>query len=120
MIDIKHLEQLNAQQLRETVLSLIETMASQSAVIERKDREIAFKQAVIDKITHEMAVLKRLKFAAKSEAFSAEQRSLLDEAIDADMEALQRELDALQPPAKDAALMRVVITKRLSTPSFNA
>ena len=101
VINATHLDQLSAQQLRETVLSLIETMASQSAVIERKDREIAFKQAVIDKITHEMAVLKRLKFAAKSEAFSAEQRSLLDEAIDADMQALQRELDAVQPPVKD-------------------
>ena len=43
-----------------------------------KDREIAFKQATIDKITHEMAVLKRLKFAARSEAFNAEQKSLLE------------------------------------------
>jgi transposase len=38
-------------------------------------QQIAFKQAVIDKLTHEMAMLKRLKFAAKSEAFSAEQRA---------------------------------------------
>ena len=101
MIDATHLDQLNAQQLRQTVRSLIGTMASQASQIERKDREIAFKQAVIDKITHEMAVLKRLKFAAKSEAFNAEQKSLLDETIDADMEALQRELDALQQPVKD-------------------
>ena len=101
MIDTTHLDQLNAQQLREAVRSLMQAMTGQSATIERKDREIAFKQAVIDKITHEMAVLKRLKFAAKSEAFSAEQRSLLDEAIDADMQALQRELDAVQPPVKD-------------------
>ena len=86
MIDATQLSQLNAQQLRETVLSLINTMAS---------------QAIIEKITHEMAVLKRLKFAAKSEAFKAEQKSLLEESVDADMEALQRELDALQPPAKD-------------------
>ena len=101
MIDATHLDQLNAQQLRQTVRSLIGTMASQASQIERKDREIAFKQAVIDKIPHEMAVLKRLKFAAKSEAFNAEQKSLLDETIDADMEALQRELDALQQPVKD-------------------
>ena len=103
MINATHLNQLTAQQLRETVLSLIETTASQSAVIQRKDREIAFKQAVIDKITHEMAVLKRLKFAAKSEAFNAEQKSLLDETIDADMEALQRELDAVQPPKEGSS-----------------
>jgi transposase len=35
-----------------------------------------------------MAVLKRLKFAATSQAFTAEQRSLLEESIDADLEAL--------------------------------
>lgn len=103
MIDTTQLDQLNAQQLRVTVLSLMEKMAGQSAAIERKDREIAFKQAVIDKITHEMAVLKRLKFAAKSEAYSSEQKSLLDETIDADLEALQRELNAVQPPVKDDA-----------------
>ena len=85
MINATHLDQLDAQQLRETVLCLMETMAGHSATIKRKDREIAFKQAVLDKIIHEMAVLKRLKLAAKSEAFSTEQRSLLDETIDAEM-----------------------------------
>jgi transposase len=108
VIDTTQLGQLNAQQLREAVLSMIGTMASQASEIERKgreierkDREIAFKQAIIEKITHEMAVLKRLKFAAKSEAFNAEQKSLLEETIDADMEALQRELDVLDVPPKD-------------------
>jgi hypothetical protein len=43
---------------RETVLSLRGTMASQQAEIERKDREVAFRQAFIDKLTHEMAILK--------------------------------------------------------------
>jgi len=52
VIDTTQLDQLNAQQLRETVLCLLDTMAGQSAAIKRKDREIAFKQAVIDKITH--------------------------------------------------------------------
>jgi transposase len=40
---------------------------------------------LIDKLTHENAVLKRLKFAAKSEKFglqSAEQKSLLEETLD--------------------------------------
>ena len=42
-----------------------------------------------------MAVLKRLKFAAKSEAFNAEQKSLLEETIDADLAAMERELEDL-------------------------
>ena len=59
---------------REVVRSLVSDVATKEAVIarhdaeiERRDREIAFKQAVIDRINHEMAVLKRLKFAARSE-----------------------------------------------------
>ena len=98
MINATHLDRLNAQQLRETVLSLVETMASQSAVIERKDREIAFKQAFIDKLTHEMAVLKRLKFAAQSEAYNVEQKSLLEESIDTDLAALAAEIEQAAPP----------------------
>jgi len=43
---------------------------------------------LVENMTHEMAVLKRLKFAAKSEAYSPEQRSLLEEAIDADIAAI--------------------------------
>ena len=67
----------------------------------RRDAEIAFKQAIIDKINHEMAVLKRLKFAAKSEAFNPEQKSLLEETIDADLAALQAELDKVVPDTPD-------------------
>ena len=37
--------------------------------------EVKHKDAVIEKLTHENAVLKRLKFAAQSERFNAEQRS---------------------------------------------
>ena len=101
MIDTTHLGQLNAQQLRETVLSLAGTLESQAAEIERKDREIAFKQAFIDKLTHEMAVLKRLKFAAQSEAFNAEQKSLLEETIDTDLAALAAEIERAEPSPPD-------------------
>ena len=90
MIDTTQLNQIDAPQLREMVRSLMGTVVA-------KDREIAFKQATIDKITHEMAVLKRLKFAARSEAFNAEQKSLLEETIDADLAALQAELDKVRP-----------------------
>ena len=94
MIDTTQLDQLDAPHLREMVRSLMSTVVA-------KDREIAFKQATIDKITHEMAVLKRLKFAASSEAFNAEQTSLLEETIDADLAALQAELDKVRPSEKD-------------------
>jgi transposase len=103
VIDEKQLQTLNAQQLREAMRSLMSEMASKSAVIERQEREAAFNRATIDKLTHEMAVLKRLKFAAKSEAFTAEQKSLLEESIDADLEALAREIEQRAPRSIDKA-----------------
>ena len=58
---------------------------------------------LVEKMTHEMAVLKRLKFAAKSEGYSPEQRSLLEESIDADIAAIEGELDKVKgkPAAGD-------------------
>lgn len=60
-------------------------------------REVRHKQALIDKITHENAVLKRLKFGLAREHFSAEQHSLIEDTIDADIEAVQTELALLSP-----------------------
>ncbi|MCR8958758.1 IS66 family transposase [Variovorax sp. S2] len=94
-MDTADLDHLDAQQLREMVLSLRRGAAADKLEIARREHEIAFKQAAIDKLTHEMAVLKRLKFAAKSEAFNAEQKSLLEETIDADLAAMERELEEL-------------------------
>jgi transposase len=82
---------MDAQQLREFATGLIETLAS-------KDSELRYKQLKIDQLTHEMAVLKRWKFAARSEQLHGAQGSLLDEAIDADLEAIGAELAALRSP----------------------
>ena len=94
MIDGAQIEALSAQQLRQIVRSLMVDVAGQR-------NEIAFKQATIDKLTHEMAVLKRLKFAAKSEAFTAEQKSLIEETLDADLAALALEIERRAPIAKN-------------------
>jgi transposase len=92
-----NLDRLDAQQLREMVRSLIGRVEAGDLEIDRRDRELAFKQATIDKLTHEMAVLKRLKFASKSEAFIAEQRNLLEDTLDADLAAMELELEQLTP-----------------------
>ncbi|WP_414629852.1 IS66 family transposase [Burkholderia cepacia] len=77
------LDALDVQQLR--------------AALRAARADAAFKQVVIDKLTHENAILKRLKFAAQSEKFSAEQKSLLDETLDSDLAAVAAEIEALQP-----------------------
>jgi transposase len=76
--------------------------AAVRALAKRLMAEVHFKQATIDKLTHENAVLKRLKFAAQSERFNAEQKSLLEETLEADLQAVSEEIEALQPP-KDTA-----------------
>jgi len=93
----QNLHSLDLAELRQVAQSLMTAAAERDAIIERKERELAFKQATIDKLTHEMAVLKRLKFAAKSEAFNAEQKSLIEEALDADLAALAREIERRTP-----------------------
>lgn len=90
------LARMDAQQLREFAAGLIETLTS-------KDRELQYKQLKIEQLTHEMAVLKRWKFAARSEQLHGSQRSLLDETIDADLEAIAAELETLSSPPRAPA-----------------
>lgn len=100
MIAIENFDTLNPEQLRQVLRALQAEVALKDEIIVRQERESALKQATIDKLTHEMAVLKRLKFAAKSEAFTAEQKSLIEETIDTDLAALAAEIEALKPGKK--------------------
>ena len=121
------LTSLNAEQLRELARDLIAKVARQDAqithsdqqigerdlqitrldlqiasldqAISSKDREILYRQAKIDQLTHEMAVLKRWKFGRSREHLDAGQVSLLDE-IDADIAAIEQELENLAPTPK--------------------
>lgn len=73
--------------------------------IASKDREIKYRQTKIDQLTHEMAVLKRWKFGRSREQLDSAQASLLDEAIDTDIAAIELELQTLAPtPLADAGL----------------
>jgi len=89
------LDSLDPQQLRQAVRELQE-------VVQRQSREVTHKQAIIDKLTHENAVLKRLKIAAQSERFDDTQRSLLEETLDADLQAVSEEIERLVPQDKPA------------------
>ena len=85
----KQLDQLNPQQLRDLTASLIQTVNQQAELLKSR-------QLKIDQLTHEMATLKRWGFARRSEQIDAVQRSVLDESIDADLEAIEIELEALR------------------------
>src|SRR5665213_2142063 len=47
----------------------------------------------IEQLTYEMATLERWRFARRSERLVAVQRSLLDESIDTDLEAISLEIE---------------------------
>jgi transposase len=85
VISTESLNTFDVEQLRHTVLEL--------------QAQLLHATALNEKLTHEMAVLKRLKFAAKSEGFNAVQRSLLEETLDADLADLAAQLEQARPSA---------------------
>jgi transposase len=84
VVEQQSLDNLGESQLREVAARLIAQLRHQSALVE--------------KLTFENALLKRMKFAAQSEKFSVEQRSLLEDEIEADLAAVSAEMDALDTP----------------------
>ena len=118
--------QMDADQLRALATTLIGELAERDVQISerdaelnardvqlaRRDEELKRKQLKIDQLTHEIATLNRWRYAKRSEQLDAMQRSLLDESIDADIEAISLEIEALQeksPSAPRAQPRRVAL-----------
>lgn len=74
-------------------------LADLRAQIARHQTELKHSQALNAKLTHENALLKRMKFAAQSERYNAEQKSLLEDEIEADLAAVAVEIEQLLPLA---------------------
>ena len=106
VVALESLQHLNAEQLRTLAAELIARITQQGQIIAAKDNDILYRQAKIDKLTHELATLKRWKFARSSEVLNAGQTSLLDETIEADIAAIELELQALAPAAKTSTQPR--------------
>src|SRR5450830_1987023 len=103
---LESLQNLNAEQLRCLAQELIARINEQSKTIAAKDSDILYRQAKIDKLTHELVTLKRWKFGRSSELLNANQTSWLDETLNADIAAIELELKALSPVAKTPAQPR--------------
>jgi transposase len=82
--------------LEEQLAQRDQLIAQNEAEIARRDRQILWLDTKVAKLTHEMAVLRRWKFGRSRESLSAEQLSLIDEAVDADIAAIEAELDGLR------------------------
>lgn len=89
------LDQLSADQLRALAAELFDR-------VEHKDRALVHRDALIEKLTHEVAILKRHKFARRSEQRNTDQGLLLEELIDSDLAAIEVELDQAMAKGRQA------------------
>lgn len=85
------LQQLTPEQLRQLAAELLTR-------VEQQDQVIRQTNALNEKLTYELALLKRHRFAKRSEQFNALQGSLLEELVDADIAAIEVELERVAPP----------------------
>ena len=97
------LKGLSKGAVTEIAAALLAQLATQQAAITakdehiaRRDREIKFKDAKIERITFELARLRSWKFGAKTEAMNAEQRQMFEDTLVEDEADLEAQLLALQ------------------------
>ena len=83
-------DHLTPEQLRALAAQLTERVAS-------LDQQVQYHKTRNEQLAHEIAILKRHKFARRSEQLSPDQISLLDELLDTDIAAIEAELKALSP-----------------------
>ncbi len=91
-----NLDQLTPKQLRALAAQLMQRVESLDQKVETMGQKIHRDQTVIEKLTHEIAQLKRFKFAKRSEQLSPDQASLVDDLINTDIAAIEAELEALK------------------------
>ena len=103
VVEPQSLQNLSAEELRELTTRFMTQLRHQSALL--------------DKLTHENALLKRMKFAAQSERFNPEQKSLLEDEIEADLAAVATEIDALQEAQAPAKVEEKKVPKRAPLPA---
>lgn len=85
----------------QTIRDQGQAIQSQDETIQKQDQSIKYKEQVNQKLTYELALLKRHRFGQRSENLSALQISLLEEIIDTDIASIDTELDdALEPESK--------------------
>ena len=89
---------LDVRELKAQDLQGLSDVAAHRVIehIQRLSRDIALRDAKLEKLNFELARLKRWRFAAKTEAMNAEQRRLFEETLVEDEASLQAQLQALQ------------------------
>ncbi|MDN5940066.1 MAG: IS66 family transposase, partial [Salinisphaera sp.] len=100
LTDVQTLRALVAEQLQ-TIAERDQSIAHHKQTIARHERTIIEREARIGVLTAQIARLRRVQFAARSEKMDPAQRALFDETMAADIAAVEAELEALQPAPAD-------------------
>ena len=94
MTSSPNLDQMTPEQLR----ALAEQALQLLSQVDSMGQKIYRLETVNEQLAHEIAILKRHKFAKRSEQLSPDQGSLLDDLLDTDIAAIEAELKAVNPP----------------------
>ena len=98
MTSSPNLDQMTPGQLRALAAQALQLQSQ----VEAMSRKIQNDETIIEQLTFEIALLKRHKFAKRSEQISPAQGSLLDDLLDTDLEAIEAELKQLLPASSQA------------------
>src|SRR5690625_4528112 len=102
----KNLDELSSDALRTLVQQQAAALAHHEQVVVQQKQALAHKDEAIktlelinSKLKHELAVIRRYRFGQKSEQYSGTQGLLFEEDAQADLVAIENELDALNKTA---------------------
>ena len=98
MTFLPNLDQMTPEQLRALAAQALRLQSQ----VEAMSKKIQNDGSIIEQLTYEIALLKRHKFAKRSEQISPAQGSLLDDLLDTDLEAIEAELKQLLPASPQA------------------
>ena len=95
------LSQLTPDQLRHLAATLMTQVEQQEQALAQSQKTLRHTEQVNQKLSYELALLKRHAFGKRSEQLNVLQISLLEEVVDADIAAIEAELEdlALTSPA---------------------
>jgi transposase len=104
MIPTPPLDQLDTEQLRSLAAQLLKRVEHLDTQLASLDKEVLHQKTRNQQLIHEIAQLKRHRFAKRSESFSPDQASLLDDLIETDLAAIEAELEILAPKPAQVAV----------------
>ena len=130
-LDQQRLDALGADELRVLAADLIAQLQSGQQESARREAHITqlaeqvdadragivWRDARIAQLTIEMATLKRIRYAYKSERLDAAQRTLFEEAFEADLAAIELQLEALRASQPPKAQDKPATPRRAPLPS---